>query len=98
MAFRLIFSRDAAQAMKDLEGSAHTQKKLKRVRRALGLLQRDPRYPGLRSHQYSSISGINGEKVWDSYVENNTPSAWRIFWHYGPDDGTITILMITPHP
>jgi len=40
-------------------------------------------------------------KVWDSYVENKTPGAWRIFWHYGPDEAdqkVITILAITPHP
>jgi hypothetical protein len=34
-------------------------------------------------------------------VENNTPSAWRIFWRYGPDEEqqkVITVLAISPHP
>jgi hypothetical protein len=44
--------------------------------------------------------GPKGEDVWESYVENNTPLAWRIFWCYTPDGGIqiITIVAITPHP
>jgi hypothetical protein len=34
----------------------------------------------------------------DAYAGNKTPAAWRIFWHYGPDQKQITILAITPHP
>jgi len=36
-------------------------------------------------------------------VENNTPSAWRIFWRYGPNEGekgeiaVITVVSIGPH-
>lgn len=96
--FRLRFSPEAAEVIKDLESTAQYAAKLRKVRKALGLLQRDPRYPGLNSHKYVSLHGADGEDVWDSYVENRTPSAWRIFWHYGPDSGTITILVIGPHP
>jgi len=31
-------------------------------------------------------------------VENRTPSAFRVFWYYGPGKDTLTILAITPHP
>jgi hypothetical protein len=96
--YRLRFTKEAGATLDELEGAAQYAKKLKKVRKALGLLQTDPRYPGLHSHKYSSIKGQNGEEVWDSYVENRTPSAWRIFWHYGPDSDTITVLLITPHP
>ncbi|MGQ0717546.1 MAG: hypothetical protein ACT4NP_09575 [Pseudonocardiales bacterium] len=44
-------------------------------------------------------------KVWDSYVENRTPGAWRIWRMYGPDEirdnqtvAVITVLGIGPHP
>lgn len=93
----LRFTPEAAEVLRDLE-SAQNAKKLKRVRKALGLLQTNPRYPSLHSHKYSSITGLNGEDVWDSYVENHTPGAWRIFWCYGPAADTITILTIGPHP
>lgn len=96
--YRLAFTREAAGALEALGTQNHLQKKLKKVQRALGLLQIDPRYPSLNSHKYSSLKGVNGEEVWDSYVENNTPSAWRIFWHYGPASNQITVLSITPHP
>jgi len=40
----------------------------------------------------------------DSYVENRTPGAWRIYWMYGPNEirddveiAVITVLMIGPH-
>jgi hypothetical protein len=72
--------------------------KLKKVRKCLGLLETNPRHPGLNSHEYSGLSGANGEKVWEVYVENNVPSAWRVFWHYGPGHGVITVVAITPHP
>ena len=54
--------------------------------------------PGLNTHKYSSIQGKNGEEVFESYVENKTPGAFRVFWHYGPDRQEITIVAITPHP
>lgn len=96
--FRLRFTEEAAKALSELEASPSTATKLKKVKKALGFLSVDPSYPGLRSHKYSSLSGANGEDVWDSYVENNTPSAWRIFWHYGPGPDVITVVSITPHP
>jgi hypothetical protein len=97
-AYKLVFTPEAEAVMTDLQAQAQYAKKLKKVRKALGLLQQNPRYPSLNSHKYQSMSGANGEDVWDSYVENNTPSAWRIFWHYGPTEDTITILLIGPHP
>ncbi len=44
------------------------------------------------------MSGAAGEKVFESYAEQDTPAAYRIFWRYGPDKGQITILAITRHP
>jgi hypothetical protein len=44
------------------------------------------------------LHGQNGEDVWDSYVENNVPSAWRVFWHYGPGERVITVVLIHPAP
>ncbi|MEU3718566.1 hypothetical protein [Streptomyces californicus] len=104
--FTLRFSDDAEDALERLiAGGAGTEAKLKKVRRALGLLQTNPRYPGLNSHQYENFPKLPDEKVWDSYVENKTPAAWRIYWMYGPNEkdeyGTevnvITVLVIGPH-
>jgi hypothetical protein len=106
MPYKIKLSTAAETQYKALvNGGAATVAKLKKVRRTLALLEQDPRYPGLHSHQYENFPGLPKAKIWDSYVENKTPSAWRIFWMYGPNetvDGTeiavITILAITPHP
>lgn len=39
-----------------------------------------------------------GGDVFESYAQNKTPGAYRIFWTYGPSKAEITILAITPHP
>jgi hypothetical protein len=96
MSFRLTFTPEAAAVLKHLEESADP--KLKKVRKALGLLETNPRHPGLETHHFESLRGPGGEKVFEAYVENRTPRAWRIFWYYGPQPGMIRILNITPHP
>jgi hypothetical protein len=103
MPFKLRFAKKAHDLLTELEsdpGEA-SQRRLKKIRSALGHLERDPRHPGLHSHQYESFPVDKDVKVWDSYVENNTPGAWRIFWRYGPnepDQPVITVLAIGPHP
>jgi hypothetical protein len=103
-AFKLRFAPKAKAALEALEsGGPNEQAKLKKVRKALALLEQNPRYPGLNSHQYESFPVAKDVKVWDSYVENRTPSAWRIFWRFGPDEpeaelSIITVLAIGPHP
>jgi hypothetical protein len=102
---QLRFAPVAAEAVQRLvDGGQATAGKLKKVRKALGLLQADPRYPGLHSHLYQHFPGLDKGKVWDSYVENRTPGAWRIFWMYGPNEirddveiPVITVLAIGPH-
>ncbi|MBB6480893.1 hypothetical protein [Spirochaeta isovalerica] len=74
------------------------QKLFKKLVKAFGFLSQNPRHPGLSSHEISDLSRRYGMKVWESYLENNTPSAGRIFWVYGPDQKDITIIGIEPHP
>jgi hypothetical protein len=95
VSFQLSFTREAASVLEKLRASKDP--KLKRVRKALGLLETNPRHPGLATHEFTSLSGPAGEKVFEAYVENRTPGAWRIFWYYGPDPGTIRVLNIVPH-
>ena len=70
----------------------------KKIGKALYLLSVDPRYPGLNSHEISVLTARYGCKVWESYLENNKPTAGRIFWVYGPDKGDITVVAVEPHP
>jgi hypothetical protein len=102
MPYKLSFAKAARETLESLAvGDANDQAKLQKVRRALGRLEQNPKHPGLASHRYESFPVDRDVKVWDSYIENKTPSAWRIFWHYGPNEAdcpVITVLAITPHP
>ena len=100
MPFNLIFQPEAEDQLHDLEFDEDKKDlvKLKKVRKCLGYLEINPKHPSLETHEYSSLKGLNGEKVWEAYVENKVSSAWRVFWHYGPGKGVITIVSITPHP
>ncbi len=71
---------------------------LKKLTKVLNFLQNNPQYPGLRTHEIKKLSKRYGIKVWQSYLENNTPAAGRLFWVYGPDRKDITIIGIEPHP
>lgn len=100
MPYKLRFAKQASEMLDVLNADAAQLSRLKKVRKALGQLERDPRHPGLHSHHYESFPADRDVKVWDSYVENHTPSAWRIFWQYGPDEENqrvITVLHIGPH-
>jgi hypothetical protein len=94
--FRLRFPDEAQLVLKELEKKEDP--KLKKVRRTLGLMETNLRHPGLETHEFTSLTGPGGEKVFESYVENQTPRAWRVFWYHGPKRGMIRVLNIMPHP
>lgn len=96
--FELHYTPEAEKVLAELEAKQY-QKKRKKVLRTLKQLEvYGPRHPGLNSHQYQSVHGPGGTQLWESYVENRTPGAWRIWWVYGPGTGQLTIVTIGPHP
>ena len=78
--------------------SADEEKRYKQMGKAMRLLSENPRHPGLQSHEISALTARYGMKVWESYLENRTPGAGRIFWVYGPNQQDITIIGLEPHP
>ncbi len=89
----LVYTPEARRIIEDLKKNSTYAVKLKKIRKALRYLQEiGPEYPGLHSHDYKSIPGPGGRTLWESYVENKTPSAWRIWWIYGPGEAEITIV------
>lgn len=98
MSFKLEFTDEAATQLKALEKDKGLAKRLKAVRKALAYLEANPRHPALKTHKYFSLQGPDGTDMFEAYAENNTPGAYRIFWHYGPQKNVITISAITPHP
>ena len=96
MQFRLEYQPEAEEALANLQQT--DPKKHKKVLKTLGLMQTNLRHSGLKTHKYDSLSGPEEEEVFEAYVENKTPAAFRVFWYYGPGKNVITILAITPHP
>src|ERR1017187_1105985 len=72
----------------------------KQVHKCVRPLHANPRHPGLKTHEFRSLENPYdpNAKVFEAYVQNRTPGAYRLFWCYGPHKEQITILAITPHP
>ena len=60
------------------------ERKWKRVNKAIQTLAQNPRHPSLQAHKFDVLKGTgpNGEDLWEAYIENRTPSAWRFFFYY----------------
>jgi len=93
----LRYTDEAKSNLADLKKQGQLVK-LKKIKKTFDKLKEDPRHPGLHTHKYKSFKGQNDEDIFQSYIENRTPGAYRVFWHYGPDKNVITILAVTPHP
>ncbi|MFL5381154.1 MAG: hypothetical protein ACJ8GN_01385 [Longimicrobiaceae bacterium] len=77
---------------------AEDRELFKKWSKAVAHLREDPFYPGLQSHEIDALTERVGRKVFQSYLENRTPAAGRLFWVYGPGPGEITVIGLEPHP
>ena len=84
--------------------SKNELKTFKKLLKALHHLSVNPYHSGLNSHEIDELSfrlsRIIGKKikVFQSYLENNTPAAGRLYWCYAPQKNHITVIGIEPHP
>lgn len=106
MRHKLRFTPTAHEQLTKIEDSPALKGVLKQVRKTLGYLETNLRAKSLQTHDFKSLTQRYGVKVFEAYAQQKTPGAYRVFWHYGPDeiDGKgeripiITIVAITPHP
>jgi hypothetical protein len=105
MRAKIKFTPTADKQLTELEGTPSKAATFAQVRKVLGYLELDPHNPSLHTHEFLSLTSSRGEKIFEAYAQNKTPGAYRIFWHYGPDEimgkkrtPVITIVAITPHP
>ena len=96
---KAISSLDARLKKKEFKASP-AEGLFKQVKKCLDLLMEDPRHPGLSTREFRSKNHphTQGGKVFEAYVQQKTPGAYRLFWCYGPEKDQITIIAITPHP
>lgn len=71
--------------------------RFKKARKAIQLMREiGPTHPGFHTHKMVHLQGPGGRDIWNSYVENRTPGAWRMYWIYR-DNGDVYILSMGPH-
>lgn len=93
MPFILRLTPKAAKTVKGVD-----EARKKKLKKCFDQLRQDPHHPGLHTKKYQVVRGPAGEGVFESYVENNTPGAWRVWWFHGPAKGEITIMRLDKHP
>ena len=96
--FDILLTDEAKEQLSQLKRDKSLAKRHNAVKKTIHFLSQNPRHPGLQTHEFTSLKGPKGEKVFEAYAEQSTPAAYRIFWHYGPGSKEITVIAITPHP
>ena len=102
----LRFTPTANEQLNRIENDPSLRGALKQVRKTLGYLETNLRSNSLQTHEFESLTRRYGTKVFEAYIQQKTPGAYRTFWHYGPDEinkngkriAIITIIAILPHP
>ena len=103
---KLRFRPRAAEELHDIEKNPAHSGVLKQVRKTLGYLETNLKHRSLRTHEFESLTKLYGIKIFEAYAQQKTPAAYRVFWHYGPDETDkkgnriqiLTIVAITSHP
>ena len=96
--FEIFLTDEAKNKIERLKKDKGLEKRYNAVKKAIRFLSENPRHKSLKTHEFTSLTGPNGEKIFEAYAEQSTPAAYRIFWYYGPGRNQMTILAITPHP
>jgi len=96
--FQIRLTQEAQDQYDVLKKDKGFKKRQKAVQKTLKFLKVNPRHPSLQTHKFTSLEGPEGEEIFESYAEQNTPAAYRVFWYYGPEKQQITVVTITPHP
>jgi hypothetical protein len=96
--FEIFLTDEAKNQLERLKKDKGLEKRYNAVKKAIHFSSENPRHRSLKTHEFTSLTGPNGEKIFEAYAEQSTPAAYRIFWYYGPGRNQMTILAITPHP
>jgi hypothetical protein len=94
--FELIFTPQADLDLREIENDPSKKDILKAVRKTLGFMETNLRHLSLNTHEFTTLKGPKGEKIFEAYIQQKTPAAYPIFWYYGTDRKQITIVAITP--
>lgn len=98
MVFKLKYTEAAKKHLLALKSDPSMHRILKDVVKALRYMETNLRHPSLNTHEYHTLKGPKGEKVFEAYAQQKTSGAYRIFWYYGPEKNEVSVFAIIPHP
>jgi hypothetical protein len=78
--------------------SSQERKLFNMLGKTMKLLSQNPKHNSLCSHEIYELSIEFECRIFESYMQNKTPGAGRLFLTYGPGKGEITVLGFSPHP
>jgi len=101
----LRYTPSANEELDRLESDPVMKGVLKQVRKTLGYLETNLRSKSLQTHKHFSLSRRYKREVFEAYAQQHTSSAYRVYWHYRPDEtdekgkhvSVLTIVAILPH-
>jgi hypothetical protein len=96
--FEIFLTDHARDQLQKLKTDKGLEKRHHAVTKTIRFLAANPRHKSLKIHEFTSLKGPKGEKIFEAYTEQSTPAACRVFWYYGPAKNQITVIAITPHP
>jgi hypothetical protein len=103
---KLRFTPTAEEQLGRIEGNPALKGVLKQVRKTLSYLETNLRAKSLQTHKHESLSLRYKREIFEAYIQQDTPGAYRVFWHYGEDEmnkkgnrvPVITVMAIISHP
>lgn len=103
---KLRFTKTADQQLSMLEKTPSLKGVLKQVNKTLGYLETNLEAKSLQTHPHHYLTSRYKIPIFESYAQHNTPGAYRVYWHYGPDEEAsggkripvITVVDIMPDP
>ncbi len=76
--FDIFLTEEAGEQLDRLKIDKGLSKRYRAVKKAFQFLSRNPRHPGLHTHEFTSLNGPKGEKIFEAYAEQATPAAYGI--------------------
>lgn len=105
MTYELRTTEEAKKQLRELRDNPRTLPLFRQATKAIGYLITDPKHSSLNTHKFHGLIGPDGQQVFEAYAQNRTASAYRIFFHYGPDRyeadrrvPVITVIAVVQHP
>ncbi len=76
--FDIFLTDEAGEQLDRLKIDKGLSKRYKAVKKSIQFLSQNPRHPGLQTHEFTSLNGPKGEKVFEAYAEQATPAAHMV--------------------